>query len=205
MIAYGEDGDKLGFAEVLGSRVLALRHLYDQTEDSDFLILAKHTAMAAVEIAEESKDQKALGMPYRDLAKSLDTLGEYDKAAEYYQKALDSFISNPPEEHKMDGRTAMIADLKVHLYITEVKSGKMESIAKAEAAAEELASGQEISKYNKDVWLSGAYMRLAEVLKDIDLEKAKMYLQKSKEIIDANEELKIRKSQWEKLAASFFK
>ena len=43
-------------------------------------------------------------------------------------------------------------------------------------------------------------MRLAEALREDDLAKAKEHLQKAKDIIAKDERLKIRKSQWEKLA-----
>ena len=41
------------------------------------------------------------------------------------------------------------------------------------------------------------------VLKENDPQKAKEHLQKAKEIIDANPDLKLRKAQWEKLAENF--
>ena len=48
-------------------------------------------------------------------------------------------------------------------------------------------------------------MSAAKLLKEDNPESAKEYLQKAKEIIDADPALKVRKTQWEKLAERFLK
>lgn len=202
-VTYLEDGDKLGAAEVLASKMLALRHLYESTDESIYLIAAKHTAQAAVEIAEKFGDKSALALPYYNLAKIHDTLEEYGEAVDYYKKALENFQNNPPEEHKPEGRTSMVADMKVHLHVAEVNNGDDSAIERAEDALKELEEGEEILKYNKDVWLSGGFMSLADALRDKDSDKAKDYLNRAKEIIDSNDKLTIRKEQWERLASTF--
>ena len=46
-------------------------------------------------------------------------------------------------------------------------------------------------------------MRIADMLKEDNPEKAKEHLQKAKEIIDNNPDLKLRAEQWKKLTESF--
>ncbi len=198
IIAYQKDNDSLGFAEVQASRFLTFRHLHEQTEDEKFLILAKYAAEASVELAEKSGDSKALALPYFNLAKAQENLGEIPSAVGNYQKAVQNMIANPPEEHGQ--RPAIIADMIIHQSTAEYKNGDKEALEKTLAALVDLEGSSE-PKYNKDVWLSGAHMRIAEMLKDDDLTKAKEHLQKAKEIIDSNSDLKLRKTQWEKLAA----
>src|SRR5687767_12999022 len=71
-VAYQQEGNASGFAEMQASRFLTLRHLYEKTGDRKFLILAKHAAEAGVEIAEEAEDARALALPYSNLAKALE-------------------------------------------------------------------------------------------------------------------------------------
>lgn len=197
--AYQKEGDALGEAEILADGFLTLRHLYEKTDDRNYLIVAKYFAMASVEIAENSGNREALALPWFNLAKALETLGEIKEAVEDYRKALDNITNNPPTSHNRPG---VVADFKVHLTTAEYKAGDKSALERALAALSELEQSDEV-KYNKDVWLSGGHMRIAEMLKEDDPEKAKEHLQKAKEIIDANSDLKLRKAQWEKLAATF--
>lgn len=200
MITYQKDNDDLGFAEVQASRFLTLRHLYEQTEDEKFLVLAKHAAEASVELAEKSGDPKALALPYFNLAKAQEEIGELSTAIKSYQKAVQNMVSNPPDEHGI--RPAVVADMIIHQSTAEYKNGDKGALERALAALVDLEGADE-SKYNKDVWRSGAHMRIAQMLKNDDLAKAEEHLKAAKEIIDSNPDLKLRKAQWEKLATSF--
>ncbi len=199
MVVYQEEGDRLGFSEVQASRFLTLRHLYEKTDWRGYLILAKQNAEASVELAEASGDLKTLALPYFNLAKAREELEQYHEAIESYKKAIENMEKNPAEQHN---RAGVIADMKEHLAVCEYKTGDKEAIGRAEEAIAELAGINE-EKYNKDVWMSGGYIRIAEVLKKDDPKKAREHLEKAREIIDANPELVLRKKQWEKLAASF--
>lgn len=203
MNAYQREGDQLGFAEIQAEMFLTLRHLFEKTEDQGYLILAKHAAMASVELAERSGNKSALAIPYFNLAKAQETLGEFSVAVENYKKALENLKNNPPEAHQTEGRTAMMADFKVHLSVCEYKAGDESALKRVDAALAELEQGTEIADYNKHVWLSGGHMKIAEILREDNPEKAKEHLQKAKEIIDTDERLTLRKQQWEKLSQSF--
>jgi tetratricopeptide (TPR) repeat protein len=200
MVAYQERGDKLGFAEVLSSRFLTLRHLHEQTGDRSYLITAKHTVQASVDIAKESGDNKALAIPLFNLAKAQETLGELPDAARSYQEAVENVTNNPSEFHNLP---AVAADFKVHMTTCEYKAGDKAALPRAEEALQELEGAEHPDAYAKDVWVSGGYMRMAEMLRGDDPEKAQASLQRAKQIIDANPKLGLRDKQWQKLAATF--
>lgn len=199
MLAFQKEEDALGFTEVLSSRFLTLRHLFEQTQDKNFMILAKHTIMAAVEIARNSGDLEALAIPLFNLGKAYQTLKEYDLAVNSFKEAISNMIKNPPKEHN---RSSVIAEMNIHLSVCEYKNGDKSALKRTEKALVDLASDKE-DKYSKDVWMSGGYMDIAEMIKDTDPNKAKQALNRAKEIIDSNPKLTLRKKQFEKLSASF--
>ncbi len=199
LLAYQEDNDDLGFAELQAERRLVLNHLNEKSDYAGFLILAKYSALASVELAEASGDKNALAIPYFNLAKSYEVLGQLDKAVEFYKMAVENQEQNSASMHD---RPAVLLDMKIHLVAAEYKAGEKSKLEEAEQLINEL-DGTEEEGYNKLVWLSGAHMRMAEMLKEDNLEKAKDHLQKAKDIIDSDARLKIRASQWEKLAKNF--
>jgi tetratricopeptide (TPR) repeat protein len=198
-VAYANDKDYLGMAEAQGSVFLALRHLYEQTGEKQYLVLAKHAAMAGVEIAETSGDLTALALPYNRLGSAYVEMGDYKQAVDAFEKALVNMENNPPETHN---RPVVLADIKCHLHHAEYKNGDKSALERMLSAMDDIKNGEEV-KYNKDVWLSGAHMKVADMLREDDPEQAREHLQMAKEIIDANADLKLRAGQWEKLNESF--
>lgn len=199
MLAYQKDGDILGLSEIIADRYLVLFHLFGKTQDKNFLVIAKHEMMASVEIAEASDNKQALAMPYFNLAKAQESLGEFQEAIKSYQLAVENMLNNPPAQHN---RPAILADMMIHLSTCEYKSGDKSGLERSIAALVDLEGADEV-KYNKDVWLSGAQMRIAEMLIEDDPDKAKEHLQMAKDIIDANPDLTIRLEQWKNLAKKF--
>jgi tetratricopeptide (TPR) repeat protein len=190
IIAYSQENDSTGLVEVYGTRQNTLDHLAEQNGNKDCLILAKYAAMAAVEIAEERSLPAA--MPYRDLGKAYEKLKDYQNAASYYEKSLNSALDGG------NNRESVRADIKAHFAYSKYKSGDKSGLDLMSEAISELEEAGE-QKYEKDVWLSGAHMRAADMLQKDNPELARQHLQKAKEIIDKNEELVLRKTQWEKL------
>ena len=66
-------------------------------------------------------------------------------------------------------------------------------------ALEDLQKADEVDVNNKNVWLSGGYMSLAEMLRSDDPEAAKTYLAKAKEFITDDPRLAVRLKQWKAL------
>src|SRR5260221_2160594 len=176
-------------SDLYGSLALAYRHLHNLQE-------AKKAAEESVKIAKENNLKGDLARPLFNLAKVQEELGEISKAVVTYKESIGIFQQDNPKLHN---RSGVLADMKIHLAVCEYKNGDRTALDRILQAINELDNSDEktVSKYNFDVWMSGAYMNLAEILKD------KKYLMKAKEIIDANSELKLRKEQWEKLNKSF--
>lgn len=202
MLAYQKDGDQLGLAEVLADRSIVLRHLFEETEDKSWLFIARAEMQASVDIAKDSGDKTALALPLYNLAKVYEALGNYQQAVTTYKEAISNMGNNPPASHN---RPAVLSDMKIHLNYAEYKSGDKSALERMLENTKELENSNEaeVSKYNYDVWISGAHMSMAEMLREDDPEKAKEHLQKAQEIIDANPDLGLRKKQLEKLTQSF--
>jgi len=135
-----QEGDILGMAEIQSSNFLTYRHLYDKTGDQNFLVLAKHSAHSAVEIAEKSGQKDALAIPYYNLAKAHETLGEIEEAKDWYTKTIEAFQANPPESHN---RAGVLADMKIHLHAAEAKLGDDSAIDRLKAALQDLLDSDE--------------------------------------------------------------
>lgn len=199
-ILYSAEKDQVGFAEIQGSRFLTLRHLAEQTGDISYMILAKHAAMSAAELADHSGNDFSIALPYFNLAKAEESLSDFPRAIEHYKKAINAQENTP---HKNHARPAVLNDMKLHLAVCEYENGRKESLSDAEEAIKLLEEDRNEGDYTRDVWASGGHLKIAALLRSENREKATHYLQKAKEIIDANPDLKLRKLQWEKLAASF--
>ncbi len=199
LLVFSEEGNVLGFSEILASRFLTLRHLFEKTGDQNFMVLAKQDILASVEIARKNADKKALAIPLFNLGKAYETLGEYEKAVEAYKEALDNIKTNPPKGHTGG---AELQEMIIHLSFAQYKTGDKSALERLEDSIETLSKEEE-DKYKKDVWISGGYMDLAEILKDDNPIKAKEALDKARKIIDSNNELIIRKRQYEELVKKF--
>lgn len=194
-LAYQKDGDVFGLGEVQGSRFNTFKHLHRQTGDKNFLILAKYSAQAAVEIAEEAGSIEAVAIPNRDLGKVYIELEQYGKAVGPLQKSLQILRDTPPERFDWD---AVRAEVQAHLGFAQYMAGDKEKGRSNLTEAIEILNKEQRS-YEVDVWLSGAYMRGAQMLFTDDPDTSKEFMSLAKEIIDSNEELKLRKEDWEML------
>lgn len=195
-VLYQEENNLSGFAEIQASRFITLKHLFQKTGEKNYLVLAKHAALSSVEIAENSGHKEALAIPYLNLGEAYAQLEEWENAVNAYKKAVEYFEQNPPPTNN---RPAVLLNIKSHLYQAEYKNGDKSALQRAEEAIAELEK-QEEDSYNKNVWLSGAHMRIAEMIQEDNLEKAKEHLEKAKVIIDSDERLVLRKQQFDKLA-----
>jgi len=195
MIAYVEDGDVLGFAEVLQSRVLVARHLAGKTGSDLWLRYAVHAAMAGVEAAEKGGDETAVIVPYHTVGKTYESLGEYDEAIRWHQRAVDGRESLPARHN----REGFKAEMMGHLYFCQMMTGDEGGYEKLKEAMKMLEASDE-AQYNRDVWLSGMHMSAAQGLAKLGKrDQAMEHMAEAKEIIDSNPELSLRKEQWDKL------
>lgn len=199
-IQYQKENDLLGLAEVQSTRANTLKHLYHQTESKVYLILTLHAAQSSVDIAKLSGDPTAKALPYHKLGTILRLANRLKEAVVAHQKAVKHITKSPPPRHD---RPAVHLNFKNHLYTCMYLAGDKKALEKAEQTITELTKTKEVSQYNKDVWLSGGHMRIAQMLKKDNPVKAQEHLAKAKQIIDSNPKLKLRLEQWQKLSATF--
>lgn len=197
---YALEKDSLSFAEILSMHAKTLIHEYKNTKFRAYLIMAKHLAMAAVDIANESGDISQTVLPNFTLGEVASEEGDLVTAEVAYERAVKRLETHPPERHN---RKSVLANFKIHLTTTQYKKGDKSALDKAELALKDLEKSKDANPYEYAVWLSGAHMRIAEMLKEDDPKKAKEHLNMAKEIIDKNPDLVIRRDQWNELAKTF--
>ena len=69
----------------------------------------------------------------------------------------------------------------------------------------ELENAEESNSYFKNAWLSGAHLRIAEMVAQDNPELAKKHVEEARRIIEGDERLILRNSQLEKLEKTILK
>lgn len=193
-LLYQKEGDIVGLSEIQAARFEIFKQLYLETDDRNYLVLGKMAAKSGVDIARKSENQKALSIPLFAYGKALHLKGKHDKAIEAFREAIDTL----PSSHQ--NRPSVLADMKIHLAICEYINGDVSAIDRAQVAISELQNTEE-QKYEKDVWISGGYLKLAEAISQKDNVKSKDFLEKARSIIDTNPDLILRKKQLDRLTS----
>lgn len=165
LIAYQKEQDVLGFAEALSSKVITLRQLYAQTENSNYLILAKHTADSAVEIARQSGNKQALSLPLEKLAWVYADMRDYNQATSTYKEAIENMEKNPFPLHD---RPAYIDQMKAKYELYLYLSGKKEGAKEAERLADKIMGEKDPSTQDKEIWSVISYQGIAEAVLKVD-------------------------------------
>src|SRR5436305_13786853 len=75
--AYLEEKDYQGLSELHGSIAITYRHLFQQTQDKTYLLLAAQSATTGIEIAKFHNLDTGVSMPTFNLAKVQEELGQY--------------------------------------------------------------------------------------------------------------------------------
>lgn len=197
LLGFAEDKDLLGMAETYAARFISLKHLYLDSQEKAWALLAHHAAQAGVALAKESHQPEALAVPLMNLGKSYELLGEYNQASDVYAQAVESQQLHPAEFHN---RPAVLLDMQIHQAGAEALSGDSTAVDRIVDLLEQLAKTDE-PDYNKEAWLSGGYMKVAFLLWKTDQVKAEEFLNKARNIIEANSNLKLRKKQLAQLEA----
>ncbi len=148
-----------------------------------------------MEISKLSKLDDVISSSYFRIGEIANILKNYTKAIENYQKAIDEYSGTKTE----------LGDYRYHLgtvqYLNGNKDEGKKNMLLGLKEIKENRSG--VDTFLANVWESGCYMRLAEVLKDDEPKQARRYLREAKRIIDNDKRLIIRKRQWQKLADEF--
>lgn len=202
IIEYNNEGNIGGMAEAYASQAITYKHLgriaQDEKKAHALFISAKMSALTGVQIGEETGNAQDATLPFYSAGKMLEEIGEGKEAFVYFEKAVNSPL---PSRHD---RPAVRADMKNHLAVCGYRNAtsseeKKEYFDKAKAAVEELINSNEENTYVYNVWLSGAYLRMADMLYADSPEESKQYLEKAKEVIDKDSRLGLRQEQYELL------
>lgn len=135
-------------------------------------------------------------LAYHNLGKYYFEAREYQKAGEAFKRAVENLTQYPSTRHS---RPSIIADIKGHEAAAEYHAGDKTALDRALNALTELENSEEPNSYNKNAWLSGAHLRIAEMVVQDNPKLAKEHIDKAREIIVNDERLILRKSQLEKL------
>lgn len=190
LVQFQEDRDYANLMNTLTGRLLAWKHLFYKTGDKIYAIFVKKEAETLFDVAKTHHlvaDRLHLLHYMNGTAATL--LNDYSIA----EKELGQAVAFFPKDNAEKG------DWIAHLGEAIYKNGKKEEgktlILEGVKKINENASQVDPFLYN--VWVSGAYLRLAKLLKKDNPEESQLFLQKAKQIIDADKRLVIRKQQLE--------
>ena len=181
-----EKKDDQALVGALTGSILSWKHLYYKTQDRSFAILVKMESNALSQISEEKK------LPNKHLiyfltAQADNLLQDYPAAEKNFQLALENY---PSDDAQKGDWTAHLGEA---LYLVgkkeEGKKTMLQGIKKIQTEAEG------VDPFLIHVWTSGAYLRLAKLLKQDEPEESQYYLNEARKIIASDPKLVIRKHQ----------
>ncbi len=114
-------------------------------------------------------------------------LKDYTAAESEFKKSVELYPLDNAEK----------GDWTTHLGDAMYRNGKKEEGKKVvlEGISMIKAKSSQLDTFLYNLWVSGAYLRLAKLLKVDNLEESQFYLNQAKEIIDSDSRLVIRKQQ----------
>jgi tetratricopeptide (TPR) repeat protein len=186
---FASEKNYSAFAHAILDRAICWQHLY-QFYDNDFgyAVLYKKEAEGMLEIVLEKKIQKELALAFYINAKAQMIYGNYKKAVELFNQALKN-ISPDRKAQRGDWET----NLGKALYLSHNKSKGLQEMLQGLEIIK--THRREVDDYTAQVWISGAYLRLAETLKLDRPSDSKKYLKQARAIIDSEASQVVRKKQ----------
>ncbi len=174
---YKKTGKYSKCAEALAGKVIDYRHLARKSGDKSFLEMAVETAKEAVKVSEKTGVESST-LPLFGLATVLEEMGDLTGAVQNYREAIRRPL---PIEHNTP---AFRANMQIHLAACEYKTGGKDALVRAEEWLGKLIDSAHPDDYEKDVWVSGGHMRIAEAVRSENSELAKEHMVKAKAIKD---------------------
>jgi len=188
LVDFQQNHDYNGILAALSGRLISWQHLFNHEEDRVYAILARKEAEAILAIAQEHNIHDKDLLIHFLLGKSCIFLKDF-KCAEM---EFTQTVALCPQDSAEKG------DLLTHLGEAIYKNGRPEEGERMILeGVQQIQTHQEgRDPFTMNVWISGAYIRLAKILmSDQKMEQANIYLSKAEEIILKNPKLVIRKQQ----------
>lgn len=188
LVDYQQKRDYHGVLGVLCGRLISWQHLFNHGEDKVYAILARQEAESMLAIAEGYDIHDRDHLIHFLFGKSCLFLKDFHGAEIEFKKAIELF----PHDNAEKG------DWMAHLGEAIYRNGQKEEGERLILeGVQQIEAHNDIDSFRIHVWVSGAYLRLAKILIDDNIEKAKIYLNKGEEIVLSDPRLVIRKQQLE--------
>lgn len=192
LVIYQKKHDYNGILGVLSGRLISWQHLFNHEEDKVYAILARKEAESMLAIAQEHGIHDRDYLIHFLFGKSCIFLKDFNCAEIEFKKAVELFPHNNAEK----------GDWLAHLGEAIYRNGRKEEGERVilEGVQQIKSHQNDTDSFRINVWISGAYLRLAKILiNDNKIEQAKTYLHKGEEIVLNDDRLVIRKQQIEGL------
>lgn len=188
---YNNQQNYRGFVEAWMGKCLTYKHLYLLTHDPSYITLATDAAQKALAAAKKHALTELLPFCLFRFGEIAMLSGDYPLAIDFYTQTLASYSHDDAQR----------GDFQYHLGESQYRNG--ETMTGFNTIMQGIRM---IEKHEKTtdsffwhVWLSGGYLRLAELLWKDDPKQAHEYLAQAADIIEHDDRLVIRKRQLEEL------
>jgi tetratricopeptide (TPR) repeat protein len=197
IVGYQIEGNYEGVVDALKDRMLTWKHYFLITKDNIYSILAQKDAEAMLAISKDKKLKHKLSTSYFRLGEASMLFGDNKKAIKNYKKSLEYYRGSLSEK----------GDYRYHLGEAMFRDGRRKTGKEVmlEGLSEIEKGASEVPEFVINVWRSGCYMRLAELLRKDSPDEAEKYLSLAKDIVKSDERLIIRKRQLQELSEKFEK
>lgn len=189
LVSYQEAKDYPHMIGALTGRLLSWKHLFYKTQDRIYAIIVKKEAEVMLEIVNEHRFLDKMYLIHFLNGTSAVLLQDYPSAEKSFSQALELYPADNAEK----------GDWLAHLGDAVYRNGRKEEGKKMILEGVEIIKqkSSQIDSFTFNVWASGAYLRLAKLLKTDNLVESKLYLDQAAKIINSDDRLVIRKQQLE--------
>ena len=189
IVGYEEEKDYTNMLQALTGRLLSWKHIFYKTQAKVYAIFVEKESEAIAEIAKEYHLMDKMYLVHFLNATAALQLGNYPSAEQEFRQAVGLYPADNAEKGDW------IAHLGDAMYRNGQKEEGKKEILQGIQQINDHAS--EVDSFLVHVWVSGAYLRLAKLLKTDNPQESQAYLNQAKNIIDSDSRLVIRKQQLE--------
>jgi len=189
IVGFQQNNDYANMIGALTGRLLSWKHLFYKTEDKIYAIFVRKEAETIYEITKlhNLSDRRHLVLFLNGTSAIL--LNDYPVAEREFEEAVKIYPIDSTEK----------GDWMAHLGDAMYRNGKKAEGKKMilEGVKKIQEKSSQVDSFLTNVWISGAYLRLAKLLKTDNPTESNSYLSQAKKIIDSDDRLVVRKQQLE--------